>query len=83
MQAKSTAKKYIAIISLLFIQYGIHAQKTALLAKTLIDGTGKIISNPAVIIDSNKIVAVTTKEKIPKDATVIDLGDYTLLPGLD
>ena len=59
MKAKSikgnNAKKYIAVILLLLIQYGICAQKTALLAKTLIDGTGKIISNPAVIIDSNKI----------------------------
>jgi imidazolonepropionase-like amidohydrolase len=86
MKAKSikvnAAKKYITVISLLLIQCGVNAQKTALLAKTLIDGTGKIISNPAVIIDSNKIIAVTIKDKIPKDAAIIDLGDYTLLPGL-
>lgn len=62
--------------------YGSHAQKTALLAKALIDGTGKVIANPAVIIDGNKIVAVTTKENIPKGASIIDVGDYTLLPGL-
>jgi imidazolonepropionase-like amidohydrolase len=58
------------------------AQKTALLAKTLIDGTGKTINNPAVIIDSNKIVSVTTKDNIPKGYKIVDLGDYTLLPGL-
>ena len=62
--------------------FNAHAQKTALLAKALIDGTGKVIANPAVIIDSNKIIAVTTKENIPKGATIIDVGDYTLLPGL-
>lgn len=75
-------KKITAILLIFFLQHCLYAQKTALLAKTLIDGTGKIISNPAVIIDSNKIVAVTTKENIPKDATVINLSDYTLLPGL-
>jgi imidazolonepropionase-like amidohydrolase len=75
-------KKLSIVALLIFIQYSINAQKKVLLAKTLIDGTGKVIENPAVIIDSNKIVVITTKENIPKDATVIDLGDYTLLPGL-
>ena len=55
---ENNVKKYIAVISILLIQYGVYAQKMALLAKTLIDGTGKIISNPAVIIDSNKISSV-------------------------
>ena len=73
---------FFLFTSLLLIQISISAQKTALIAKTLIDGTGKIISNPVVIIDSNKIVLVTTKENIPKDAKIIDLGNYTLLPGL-
>ncbi|MBL7851822.1 MAG: amidohydrolase family protein [Cyclobacteriaceae bacterium] len=58
------------------------AQKVALVAKALIDGTGQVIFSPAVLIDNNKIVAVTTKAKLPKDVTLIDLGDYTLLPGL-
>ncbi len=58
------------------------AQKTAILAKSLIDGTGNVINNPAVIVEGNKIIAVTTKDKMPKDATVVDLKDYTLLPGL-
>lgn len=58
------------------------AQKTALLAKTLIDGTGKVISNPVIVIDSNKIIAITGKENIPANSTIINLGDYTLLPGL-
>lgn len=76
-------KKYlINLILLLLLANFLMAQKTAILCKKLIDGTGKIIQNPAVIIDSNKIVAITTKENIPAGTKIIDLGDYTLLPGL-
>ncbi len=75
-------KKTIASVLLILLYCSVTAQKTVLLAKTLIDGTGKVIANPVIIIDSNKIVAVTTKENIPKGASIIDLGGYTLLPGL-
>ncbi len=75
-------RKISALILLFLFQQISFAQKTALLAKALIDGTGKVIANPVVIIDSNKIIAVTNKENIPKGAIIINLGDYTLLPGL-
>lgn len=58
------------------------AQRTALIAKALIDGTGKVIPNPVVVLDGNRIISITTKGQLPKDAAVVDLGDYTLLPGL-
>ncbi|MDB5277983.1 MAG: amidohydrolase family protein [Ferruginibacter sp.] len=75
-------KQFITSGLLVLLYCSVMAQKTALLAKTLIDGTGKVISNPVIVIESNKIIAITSKENIPKDATVINLGDYTLLPGL-
>lgn len=75
-------KRFITAGLLILLYCPVMAQKTALLAKTLIDGTGKVISNPVIVIERNKIIAITTKENIPKDATVINLGDYTLLPGL-
>lgn len=75
-------KKYTAVILFFSLVHSSYGQKTALLAKTLIDGTGRVIANPAVIIDGNKVVAITGKDKIAKDAIVIDLGDHTLLPGL-
>lgn len=62
--------------------FATDAQKTAIIAKTLIDGTGNVLANPAVIIEGTRIVTVTTKDKLPKDAIVVDLKDYTLLPGL-
>lgn len=58
------------------------AQKSAIIAKALIDGTGSVINNPAVIVEGNKIISITTREKLPKDVTVIDLKDHTLLPDL-
>ncbi len=75
-------KKLTAFIFFLLLQYYGYAQRTVLIAKSLIDGNGKVITNPIITIDSNKIVAVTTKENIPKNTNIIDLGDYTLLPGL-
>jgi imidazolonepropionase-like amidohydrolase len=75
-------KRFITAGLLILLYCSLMAQKTALLAKTLIDGTGKVISNPVIVIESNKIIAITGKDNIPKDATVINLGDYTLLPGL-
>ena len=59
-----------------------QAQRTVLLAKTLIDGTGKVIADPAVLIDSGRIVSIGRKGNLPKDAKVIDLGTKVLLPGL-
>lgn len=70
------------IILVLLTPSLLSAQKIALQAKSLIDGTGKVVSNPVVVINNDRIIAVTTKSNTPKDATLIDLGDYTLLPGL-
>lgn len=58
------------------------AQKSAIIAKALIDGTGRVVNNPAVVVEGNRITSVTTREKLPKDVTVIDLKEHTLLPGL-
>ncbi len=74
--------KTIILALLLLIQTPLLAQQTVIRAKTLIDGTGKIISNPALVIEGNTITAVIPNGNTPKGATVIDLGDYTLLPGL-
>jgi imidazolonepropionase-like amidohydrolase len=50
----------------------------------LIDGTGGApINNALVIVANEKITGVGTSDtiKIPAGATVVDLGDVTLLPG--
>ncbi|WP_440056001.1 Xaa-Pro dipeptidase [Pseudoalteromonas sp. T1lg65] len=61
------------------------AQTTVLNADAALDvTTGKMISPATVIIENDKIVSVSksNRKSYPKDATVIDLSDHTLLPGL-
>ena len=45
---------------------------------------GKMIDNPALLIEGERIVEVGTRSglAIPPDATLIDLGEMTLMPGL-
>jgi imidazolonepropionase-like amidohydrolase len=76
--------KYISITLaiLVILSFQSVAQKTAILCKTLIDGTGKTISNPAVIVEGDRIVAIVKRNNVPKGATIIDLGDFTMLPGM-
>ena len=78
----SIMNKKISFALLLLIQIPLLAQQTVLRAKTLIDGTGNTISNPTIVIEGNKIISVTPNGNNPNGATVIDLGNYTLLPGL-
>ena len=74
--------KVLLLGLLLIFCMSVSAQKIALVAKSLIDGTGKVIANPVVVISNNTISSISSKGSIPKDATLIDLGDFTLLPGL-
>ena len=54
-----------------------------LVAGTLIDTLeGKTVSDPVIEIKGDRIVSVTSGGNVPDGATVIDLGDATILPGL-
>lgn len=78
-------KKIFSLVFILMLTKNVIAQKNILLAKNIIDGTGKIISNSMIITSDNKIIDIDKKENISKyDKTfsIIDLGDYTILPGL-
>jgi imidazolonepropionase-like amidohydrolase len=56
---------------------------TFIVAAALIDTLeGKRVENPVVEISGDRIVSVTQGGSIPEAATVIDLGDATILPGL-
>nr|WP_181898420.1 amidohydrolase family protein [Alteromonas aestuariivivens] len=61
------------------------ASTTVLTADRMVDvDKGKIIEKAAIIVENNVIKAVGTERSIsiPEGATVIALGDYTLMPGL-
>lgn len=76
-------KKIITFSAIcILLSNSLLAQQTILKAKRLIDGTGKVIEHPIILIENKLIVAVGTDIKVPKDAQVIDLGNFTLLPGL-
>jgi imidazolonepropionase-like amidohydrolase len=51
-------------------------------ARLLDVDTGKIVSPAEVLVRAERIVAVGSHIDPPADATVIDLGDRTLMPGL-
>jgi imidazolonepropionase-like amidohydrolase len=60
-----------------------QAESTYIVAGSLIDPLNeKVISNPVVEIQGDRIVAVTSGGKVPDNAEVINLGSATLLPGL-
>jgi imidazolonepropionase-like amidohydrolase len=75
-------KNLFSLLFILFATQNLLAQKTVIICKSLIDGAGKVIANPAILVDGNKIVGISTKDKIPPGSTIIDLGDFTVLPGL-
>jgi imidazolonepropionase-like amidohydrolase len=55
----------------------------AVRARAFIDGTGQAPLSPAVVlVRGGRIEAVGTNVAIPDGAETIDLGDYTILPGL-
>ncbi|HTB92639.1 MAG TPA: amidohydrolase family protein [Candidatus Sulfotelmatobacter sp.] len=62
---------------------GSKPQRVAIRAARLIDGKSEaVMSNAVVLVEGDRITAVGSGIAIPSDATVIDLGDATLLPGL-
>jgi imidazolonepropionase-like amidohydrolase len=52
-------------------------------AKRIVDvRTGSVLEGSVVVVDGERIAAVVSADAAPAGATVIDLGERTLLPGL-
>jgi imidazolonepropionase-like amidohydrolase len=67
-------------IVLYFFAVSVSAETYAIKAARLIDGTGAApVRNAIVVVNGETITAIGTA--VPAGATVIDLGDATLLPG--
>jgi len=61
----------------------LSAEVTALRAGRLIDPeTGRATANAVILVEGEKITAAGPGVAVPQGATVIDLGDLTVLPGL-
>lgn len=63
---------------------GVRAQSSvAIRVGTLIDGSGTPPArNVVVLVEGDRIARVGPNVNVPRDAEVIDLSDYTVLPGL-
>ncbi|MEP6648048.1 MAG: amidohydrolase family protein [Saprospiraceae bacterium] len=75
---------FLAIISFAFSNF-VQAQNKvkAIKAGRLIDvASGSILKNQIILIQSDTIMAIGASIAIPKEATIIDLSNATVLPGL-
>src|SRR5690348_14647434 len=74
------------VIVLLFISIHVFAQTntiTVIKAGKLIDTeNGKVLNNQYILIQNDTIKNVAATLNIPANATVIDLSNATVLPGL-
>jgi imidazolonepropionase-like amidohydrolase len=57
------------------------AATKAIRAGKVVDSSGKVMTNAVIVIENDRIVSVGT-EAPPAGAEVIDLGRFTLIPGL-
>ena len=73
----------LATLFITFTCIAARAQVTAIKAGKLVDPeTGTTSTNQIILIEGSKIKAVGTAIQIPSGATIIDLSDSTVLPGL-
>ena len=73
------------LTALLFLSFSTLslAENTFVKAGLLVDPlSGGVVEDPLVEIDGERIVTVTSGGSAAEGATVIDLGDATILPGL-
>lgn len=70
----------LAVFAVLAVQQ--PAPVTAVRAGTVVDGTGAApIKNAVILVQGDRITAVGPNVRIPSGATVIDLSEWTVLPG--
>lgn len=83
---KSKSIRFLGTFFLLLLSYGLPAQPPSskvIKAGSLLDvEKGILIKDQIILVENDKIISVGTKLEIPDDAEVIDLSDYTVLPGL-
>jgi imidazolonepropionase-like amidohydrolase len=76
-------KKATLLVAALALSSLVPAQVTVVRAGRLVDpDSGTLLSNQVILIKDGKIQAVGSALALPANATVIDLSDKTVLPGL-
>jgi len=83
MEHMKLTRLYSALGLLLFCLTAAQAQVIAIKAGKLVDPeTGTTAANQVVLVENGRIKAVGPGLEIPAAATVIDLSNYAVLPGL-
>src|ERR1700676_3800962 len=76
-------KNIVMVVIALALSQSALAQVTVVRAGRLIDpDSGTVLTNQVIMIKDGKIQAVGRELALPANATVIDLSDKTVLPGL-
>ena len=76
-------RRLLALLALALLASKAGAQVKALKFRAVIDSPGHVIPNGVVLVDGDKISAVvTTNDRLPANAQVIDLTRYTAIPGM-
>ena len=75
--------RIIFITAFILCSYFTSAQLTAIKCGKLIDGKNEqALLNKAILIEGNMIKDIVDQSAIPRNATVIDLNNKPVLPGL-
>jgi imidazolonepropionase-like amidohydrolase len=83
MKLTNTFKLILSCLLVLLCSTLIHAQITVIKAGKLLDPeTGNISTNRIIVVEGQTIRAIAPTLNIPEGATVIDLSNRTVLPGL-
>lgn len=83
MKPTSAFKLLSSLLLLLLNATLIHAQVTAIKAGKLLDPErGTVTANQIILVEGQTIKAIGPDVKIPNGASVIDLSNRTVLPGL-
>jgi imidazolonepropionase-like amidohydrolase len=73
----------LAVLSLLVTSSTAFATTKAVKFGKLVDGTGRVLTNAVVIVEDDRVQSVASgSASIPSGAEVIDLSQYTGVPGL-
>jgi len=76
-------RRLLASIALPLAAVSAGAQVKALKFRAVVDSPGHVIPNGIVLVDGDKISAVmTSNDRLPANAQVIDLTRYTAIPGM-
>lgn len=83
MKLPNVAAVFVLLALLVVCPVAVRAQVTAIKAGKLVDTeTGTFAANQIIIVEGSKIKAVGANLPVPAGATVIDLSNSTVLPGL-